>query len=139
LPAVFLSRGTVTVVKRLQSTISGQVFPFERIEEFADNGESLEVGIEGLAGARVKPGRHLWERFADFLPVAIDGDLTLGEGETPLLPAGKALSEFAGIGRLQLEKRDHEPHVELQGPGIAHHDRHGPEDGGARDGNHLDG
>jgi len=96
-------------VKRLQSTISGKVFPFERIEEFADNGESLEVGIEGLASARVKPGRHLWERFADFLPVVIDGDLTLGEGETPLLPAGKALSEFTGIGRLLLKNETMNP------------------------------
>ncbi len=96
-------------MKRLQSTISGQVFPFERIEEFADNGESLEVGIDGLAGARVKPGRHLWERFADFLPVAIDGDLTLGEGGTPLLPAGKALSEFTGIGRLLLKNETMNP------------------------------
>jgi len=96
-------------VKRLQSTISGQIFPFERIEEFAGNGESLEVGIEGLASARVKPGRHLWERFADFLPVAIDGDLTLGEGDTPLLPAGKALSEFTGIGRLLLKNETMNP------------------------------
>jgi len=96
-------------VKRLLSTISGQVFPFERIEELADNGESLEVGIEGLASARVKPGRHLWERFADFLPVAIDGDLTLGEGDTPLLPAGKALSEFTGIGRLLLKNETMNP------------------------------
>jgi len=96
-------------VKRLLSTISGQVFPFERIEELADNGESLEVGIEGLASARVKPGRHLWERFADFLPVAIDGDLTLGEGDTPLLLAGKALSEFTGIGRLLLKNETMNP------------------------------
>ena len=96
-------------MKRLLSTISGQVFPFERIEELADNGESLEAGIEGLASARVKPGRHLWERFADFLPVAIDGDLTLGEGDTPLLPAGKALSEFTGIGRLLLKNETMNP------------------------------
>ena len=89
--------------------MSGQVFPFERIEELADNGESLEAGIEGLASARVKPGRHLWERFADFLPVAIDGDLTLGEGDTPLLPAGKALSEFTGIGRLLLKNETMNP------------------------------
>ncbi len=96
-------------MKRLLSTISGQVFPFERIEELADNGESLEAGIEGLASARVKPGRYLWERFADFLPVAIDGDLTLGEGDTPLLPAGKALSEFTGIGRLLLKNETMNP------------------------------
>ena len=36
--------------------------------------------LDGLAAARVRPGRCLWERFADFLPVAIDGELSLGEG-----------------------------------------------------------
>jgi len=96
-------------VKRLLSTISGQAFPFERIGEFADNGESLEVAIDGLDGARVRPGRHLWERFADFLPVVIDRDLTLGEGDTPLLPAGKALSRFTGIRRLLLKNETVNP------------------------------
>ena len=46
-------RGAVQDVKRLLSTISGQAFPFERIGEFADNGESLEVAIDGLEGSRV--------------------------------------------------------------------------------------
>ncbi|NPV06114.1 MAG: threonine synthase [Syntrophaceae bacterium] len=96
-------------MKRLLSTISGQAFPFERIEEFADNGESLEVSIDGLAGARVRPGRHLWERFADFMPVAIDGDLSLGEGNTPLLPAGEALCRHTGIRRLLLKNETVNP------------------------------
>lgn len=111
LPAVFLSRarGAGSIVKRLLSTISGQAFPFERIEELAGNGESLEVAIEGLAHARVRPGRHLWERFAGFLPVDIDGEITLGEGNTPLLPAGKALSEHTGIGQLLLKNETMNP------------------------------
>jgi len=111
LPAVFLSRarGAGSIVKRLLSTISGQAFPFERIEELAGNGESLEVAIEGLAHARVRPGRHLWERFAGFLPVEIDGEITLGEGNTPLLPAGKALSEHTGIGQLLLKNETMNP------------------------------
>jgi threonine synthase len=96
-------------VKRLLSTISGQIFPFERIEEFAGNGESLEVSLGGLAAARVRPGRHLWERFADFLPVEIDGELSLGEGGTPLLPAGKALAGQTGIGRLLLKNETMNP------------------------------
>lgn len=96
-------------MKRLLSTISGQAFPFERIEEFAGNGESLEVAIEGLAHARVRSGRYLWERFADFLPVEIDGEMTLGEGNTPLLPAGKALSEHTGIGQLLLKNETMNP------------------------------
>jgi threonine synthase len=111
LPAVFLSkaRSAISTVKRLLSTISGQAFPFERIEEFAGNGESLEVAIEGLAHARVRSGRYLWERFADFLPVEIDGEMTLGEGNTPLLPAGKALSEHTGIGQLLLKNETMNP------------------------------
>jgi threonine synthase len=96
-------------LKRLRSTISGQVFPFERIEEFAGNGESLEAAVDGLAGARVRPGRRLWERFADFLPVAIDDEISLGEGNTPLLPAGKSLSEHTGIGRLLLKNETMNP------------------------------
>ena len=96
-------------MNRLLSTISGQVFPFERIEEFADNGESLEVAVGGLADARVRTGRNLWERFADFLPVAVDGDISLGEGNTPLLPAGKALGKLTGIGRLLLKNETMNP------------------------------
>ena len=96
-------------MKRLLSTISGQVFPFERIEEFAGNGESLEVAVDGLAGARVRQGRRLWERFVDFLPVDIDDEISLGEGNTPLLPAGKALSAFTGIVRLFLKNETMNP------------------------------
>jgi len=96
-------------VKRLLSTISGQVFPFERIEEFAGNGESLEVAVDGLAGARVRQGRRLWERFVDFLPVDIDDEISLGEGNTPLLPAGKALSAFTGIVRPFLKNETMNP------------------------------
>jgi len=96
-------------VKRLRSTISGQEFPFERIEEFAGNGESLEAAVDGLAGARVRPGRRLWERFADFLPVAVDDEISLGEGNTPLLPAGRSLSEHTGIGRLLLKNETMNP------------------------------
>jgi len=96
-------------VKRLLSTISGQAFPFDRIEEFAGNGEALEVAIDGLAQARVRPGRCLWERFAEFLPVEIDAEMTLGEGNTPLLHAGKVLSEHTGIGKLLLKNETMNP------------------------------
>ncbi len=96
-------------MKRLLSTISGQVFPFERIEEFAGNGESLEVAVDRLAGARVRQGRRLWERFVDFLPVDIDDEISLGEGNTPLLPAGKALSALTGIVRLFLKNETMNP------------------------------
>jgi threonine synthase len=44
---------------KLISTISGIEYPFERIEEFADNGESLEVFIPNLEKAKIKPGKYL--------------------------------------------------------------------------------
>jgi threonine synthase len=96
-------------VKRLLSTISSEVFPFDRIEEFAGNGESLEVEMDGLATARTRSGRRIWERFAEFLPVAIDGEISLGEVDTPLLPAGKSLCDYAGIGRLLLKNETLSP------------------------------
>lgn len=50
------------------STISAKRYPFERLEEFAENGESFEVKIEGLERANVKEGGTIWQRFSDFLP-----------------------------------------------------------------------
>jgi len=34
--------------KRLVSTVTNIEYPFERIEEFAENGEALEVKIDGI-------------------------------------------------------------------------------------------
>jgi threonine synthase len=53
---------------KLVSTITNLEYYFDRIEEFADNGESLEVHIDGLENAGIKAGKNLWERFSDFLP-----------------------------------------------------------------------
>ncbi|MDQ1330495.1 MAG: hypothetical protein QG578_758, partial [Thermodesulfobacteriota bacterium] len=78
---------------KLQSTLSGQEFPFDFIEEFTVGGESLEVVIPGIIAAKIHPGRFLWERFADFLPFSsVDPAVSLGEGNTPLLKAGKLLA-----------------------------------------------
>ena len=56
-------------MRKLVSTLTGLEYPFERLEEFADNGEALEVAIAGIEQARPRPGRHLWERFAAVSPV----------------------------------------------------------------------
>jgi len=94
----------------LVSTISKSVYPFERIEEFAENGESLEVSLPGIAGAKPVPGRHLGERFAAFLPFEnMDPELSLGEGNTPLLEAGPALRELTGIRRLLVKNETQNP------------------------------
>ena len=62
------SESTMKSYPKLISTISGIEYPFERIEEFADNGESLEVFIPNLEKAKIKSGEYIWQRFADFLP-----------------------------------------------------------------------
>ena len=97
-------------MRKLVSTLTGHEYPFERLEEFADNGESLEVAIAGIERARPRPGRYLWERFADFLPFkAMADSASLGEGNTPLVDAGGRLKSFAGINRLLLKNETQNP------------------------------
>ncbi|MBN1490977.1 MAG: threonine synthase [Phycisphaerae bacterium] len=100
------------MARRLQlvSTLSGCEYPFERIEEFADNGESLEVQISDIDRAKVREGRHLWERFADFLPFTnADAGVSLGEGNTPLMAAGDQLQALTGVGNLLLKNETQNP------------------------------
>jgi len=97
-------------MKKLLSTLSGIEYPFDRIEEFADNGESLEVFIPNLNKAKIKAGKYLWERFSDFLPFDnMDESSSLGEGNTPLLKAPKRLQEFIGIPNLLLKNETQNP------------------------------
>jgi len=94
----------------LVSTISGRRYPFDRIEEFAENGESLEVSLPGIGRARLRSSPHLWERFGDFLPfAAMDPSRSLGEGNTPLLPAGRQLQEWTGLPNLLLKNETQNP------------------------------
>ena len=94
----------------LVSTISGKTYPFDRLEEFAENGESLEVSLPGIARARRRSGPYLWERFGDFLPFpAMDPARSLGEGNTPLLPAGRQLQEWTGLPNLLLKNETQNP------------------------------
>jgi threonine synthase len=95
---------------KLQSTLSRQEFPFDLIEEFTADGESLEVVIPGITEATIQPGRFLWERFADFLPFSsVDSTVSLGEGNTPLLKAGKLLTSHTGIENLLLKNETVNP------------------------------
>lgn len=96
--------------RTLISTLTGLQYPFERLEEFADNGESLEVALPGIEHARPRPGVHLWERFAEFLPFKTpDASVSLGEGNTPLMPAGQRLKAFTGLARLLLKNETQNP------------------------------
>ncbi len=95
---------------KLQSTLSGQEFPFDLIEEFTAEGESLEVVIPGISAAKIQPGRFIWERFADFLPFSsVDSAVSLGEGNTPILEAGKLLASHTGIEKLLLKNETVNP------------------------------
>ncbi len=95
--------------KCLISTISGKKYPFEKLEEFAENGESLEVKIEGLGSAIVRSGSTIWERFADFLPFDNYSPVfTLGEGGTPLLES-KRLGEYVGLDLILLKNETVNP------------------------------
>jgi len=95
---------------KLQSTLSGQEFPFDLIEEFTAEGESLEVVIPGISAAKIQPGRFIWERFADFLPFSsVDSAVSLGEGNTPILEAGKLLTSHTGIENLLLKNETVNP------------------------------
>lgn len=97
-------------MRRLVSTITGLEYPFERLEEFAENGEALEVAMDGIERARPLPGAHLWERFGQFLPFkAMDPSASLGEGNTPLMDAAGCLKAFTGIERLLLKNETQNP------------------------------
>lgn len=92
----------------LVSTLSRTKYPLDRLEEFADNGESLEVAIGDLKNAKIRPGRHIWRRFRDFMPFGFEESLSLGEGNTPLVTA-KRLSDFTGIRHLLLKNETQNP------------------------------
>ncbi len=95
--------------KYLVSTISGEKYPFDRLDEFADNGESLEVKIEGLGSATIKNGSTIWQRFADFNPFEnYSAAFTLGEGNTPLLES-KKLGEYIGLDTILLKNETVNP------------------------------
>lgn len=95
--------------KYLVSTLSKQRYPFERLEEFAENGESLEVKIEGLKDATLKSGPTIWHRFRDFLPFdTFAPSLSLGEGATPLIDS-KKLAEEVGLNALLLKNETLNP------------------------------
>jgi threonine synthase len=97
-------------MRKLLSTLTGIEYAFERLEEFADNGEALEVALQGIERARPQPGPHLWDRFRDFLPFKrMDPSVSLGEGNTPLADAGAALRAYTGIEGLLLKNETQNP------------------------------
>lgn len=96
------------VKKSLISTMSEKRYPFDRLDEFAENGQSLEVEID-LKSAKLKGGTTIWERFADFLPFDnYSPAFSLGEGDTPLLES-KKLAEYVGLDSILLKNETVNP------------------------------
>ena len=94
---------------KLISTISQEIYPFSRIQETAENGEPLEVFLPDINKASIHSGVHIWRRFADFLPLQIDEDLSLKEGNTPLETAPEELKANCGIEKLFLKNETLNP------------------------------
>jgi threonine synthase len=92
----------------LVSTISGEKYPFDYLEEFAENGESLEVKIERSCPPSVREGATIWERFRDFLPFDYAPELSLGEGNTPLLES-RSLAKLIGLESLFVKNETANP------------------------------
>lgn len=95
----------------LRSTLSGDEYPFARLEEFSENGESLEVVIPGIEKARPRQAES-WvaARWAEFLPFNnVPPQLSLGEGMTPLVDAGPLLKSWTGLDNLLLKNETVNP------------------------------
>ena len=97
-------------MRSLVSVLSGEEYPFERLAEFADDGDPLEVRCD-LSHARVRSGASgITSRFSDFFAyqnVAQGGGL--GEIVTPLVQAPQPLIDFMGIERLLLKNETMNP------------------------------
>ncbi len=97
-------------MKELVSTLTGRRYPFDRIEEFSEDGESLEVRTGNAARASIRSGKYLWDRFRDFLPFSqLDVSVSLGEGQTALIPAERKLAEYTDLDRLLLKNETQNP------------------------------
>jgi threonine synthase len=94
----------------LCSTLSNTIYPLDRLKEFSDTDESLEVRLPTIHESKIKTGKFIWQRFADFLPFTeLDETLSLGEGNTPLLAADKKLQEYTGLDKLLLKNETQNP------------------------------
>ncbi|MGB9685869.1 MAG: threonine synthase [Rectinema subterraneum] len=99
----------------MKSTQSGIEYPIARLEEFAENGESLEVVIPGIEKARPKSNHGfahsgIFERYMEFFPFSgSHPELSLGEGMTPLIDAGPLLKSWTGLDNLLLKNETVNP------------------------------
>lgn len=76
----------------LKCTSCGREYSLEKPHQRCECGEPLELGLmKGLPGI----GRRVWERFSEFFPLELEPELSLGEGDTPLVRSN--LSRELGV------------------------------------------
>jgi len=110
LAGIITNSKTINMQKKLIATISKKEYLFNRMKEFTDNGESLEVYMDNIENAQIKKGQYLWERYVDFLPFDnIGNSISLGEGNTPLIEADRKLEKFVGLDNLYFKKEMQNP------------------------------
>lgn len=94
----------------LASTLTHTNYPLSRLDEYSEAGESLEVKISAIPQAIQRKGKHIWQRFADFMPFHLmKEEGSLGEGNTPLLKASPPLAAFCGSTALWLKNETQNP------------------------------
>ncbi len=97
------------IFRKLISTITKKEVDFNSLEEYSQDGESLEVYYKLNKKPKIKKGNYIWQRFADFLPFEeMSSDLSLGEGNTPLL-FDKNLAKYTGIDNLLIKNETQNP------------------------------
>lgn len=92
-------------------TVDGkETLDFNSLQEFGSKGQALEVYMPWIPAVQIKPGASVIQRFSNFFPFEkIYGEVSLGEGETPLLPATEGLKELIGIQQLFLKNETVNP------------------------------
>ncbi|MGM0436968.1 MAG: threonine synthase [Bacillota bacterium] len=94
----------------LKSTITGKKYPISRLKEWSEKKEPLEVVIKNIEQAKIKNGNYLWEKFSDFLPFEnINPDLSLGEGNTPILKGSKNLKTYCNLENIYMKNESQNP------------------------------
>lgn len=89
---------------------TGRSYPLAQLEEFGENGESLELVAELPIQVRVRSGHTAYERFRDFWYLDVEPEqCTMGEGNTPLIKAPASLKSYTGLDRLYLKNESANP------------------------------
>lgn len=85
-------------------------YPIERIKEWSEQGEPLEVVIPNIAAANINSGANIWQRFSEFFPFTeLDTSFSLGEANTALTRAGLKLQSYTGLKNLYLKNETLNP------------------------------